>query len=228
LRPSSLNRGCIFCWSGYTAGNFTGTPVKTGVSKVALGQHRAWSFAGGAEAASDMNFGALATTADLHEQPATWAFVASAPDLTQCALACQTDANVAKGWSVGYHRGTSNFGLGVCFIRSTTNLRKTITELPTGTFVFSVSYAGGNAASGVSLYLNGRPATTYETQDGVGTSTPATAESLYLGRRRYDTALSHSGKIALAFIANRIWSDAEHRAFAANPFRVFASKPGIF
>jgi hypothetical protein len=202
-------------------------PTLTGVTPITKNVGRGWSFPGGSEGAADINFGTCAATADLGGTgvPATWAFIALSHVLNETALACHTDANIADGWSVGYH----NSDLGIALTRSGANLRvAAVSGISSGRWqadtVYSAVYTFtgvlGAGPSAVSIYLNGLQEDSNGDGDS-GSTSPASAESLYLGRRRYDTALSHNGQIFLALISRRLWSETDVRAFHDNPWQVF-------
>jgi predicted GNAT family acetyltransferase len=221
---SPLVRGLEFAWLGgqrrSLVRNLSGTP--TGVALATSRAGRATAFAGGAEGASDINFGTYSRTSDLHEQPATFAFLATSNVLSETALACHTDANSDRGWSVGYHyddhTGPQVFGLGLVHVAASTNLRVITTTLPPAGSLYALVIASNSTSAGTKIWLNGVPCALSASPDATGGSGIASAESLYLGRRRFDTALSHNGKISLALIASRVWSDSEVAAFSSNPF----------
>jgi hypothetical protein len=224
-RQSSLTRGLVLGWRAHEPIDLTSgvKPTETGVSRA----HKAYAFKGGAEAASDLNFGLHASTNDLHEQPATFAFLATSNVISETALACHTDANSDRGWSVGYHyddhTGPQVFGLGLVHVAASTNLRVITTTLPPAGSLYTLVIASDSTSAGTKIWVNGAPGTLSASPDATGGSGVASAESLYLGRRRFDTALSHNGRIYVAAIANRVWTAAEALAFHRDPYSLWAA-----
>lgn len=221
-----LSQGLVLAWSGHHGLDVVSgiRPTLTGVTPSTAQYGRAWSFAGGAEGVSDINFGTYSATANLHQSPATWAFlIFNAGAISQTALACHCDANVDRGFSIGWHSDGSGFGLGAVLIRSSTNIRRRLTVQPADFTQYSlvVTYDGGSASSGLNLWLNGALGSMATGTNASGTTGAATSESLYLGRRRFDTTLSNNNTIALALIANRTWTEAEVSSFHQNPWQVF-------
>lgn len=226
-QSSILSKGLKFAFSGHHGIDLlSGTrPTSTSVTRSTNANCRGWTFTGGAEGDSDLNFGTVAATADLHEHPATWAFYCTAASAGATCLAAQNDGNaVDRGWQVG---GVNN-NIGMSMERSGTNINSAITEtVPANTpFTLVVTSLGTDVAADISIYLNGLPGTPTGQTAGSGTTGPATAQNLYLGRRRFVGAASHSGDIFVALIADRIWSAAEITSFHNNPYQVFQS-PGL-
>jgi hypothetical protein len=228
-RQSSLTRGLVLAWRANEPIDLTSgvKPTETGLSR---GQ-KSWKFAGGAEGASDANFGLHASTNNLHTQPATFAFLATSNVLSETALACHTDANSDRGWSVGYHyddhTGPQVFGLGLVHVAASTNLRVITTTLPPAGSIYSLVIASDSTSAGTKIWLNGVPATLSASPDATGGSGVASAESLYLGRRRFDTALSHNGSIYVATISNRVWTAAEALAFHRDPYSLWTNQAPV-
>jgi hypothetical protein len=80
---------------------------------------------------------------------------------------------------------------------------------------------GSGTEAGLKVYVNGPEGTYFTGSNGAGTTGVASSESLYLGRRRFDTALSNNGVMTQAVIAGRTWTDAEARAFYENPWQIY-------
>ena len=222
---SSLSHSLVFAWRAKeTIDQITGLkPAETGVSR-AYGVRHAYRFFGGAEGASDLNFGAHTGTNNLAASAATWAFLATAASVSNCRLACQNDANsVNAGWQVGRTVVLGNTHLGLALERSSADYRISVqgNETIGRPFTFVVVSDGSVPTPTVSIYLNGQPITSVFTSGGSGTTAPATGQNLYLGRTRFDTAGSHDGMIEVALIANRQWSQGEAQAFHRNPHAVF-------
>ncbi len=230
-RGNQLVQGGVFLYHGHHDLEMIAglQATRTGATKTTARHGRISSFAGGSEGAADLNFGTYAATASLHDtQSATWAFLARSHSPSSTALACQTDVNNDRGWQLGY----VNSGLGLSFVRSGSNMRTSVTHPAADTWfsVVATFRATGSAplASDVKIYVDGLDGGATG-GDSAGTSGPATSESLYIGRRRWDTPLSHDGDVALGFIAQRVWSDAEARAWHDNPWQLFeASSNPVF
>lgn len=234
-QDNPLAQGLVFAWSGHQGLDVVSgiRPTFTNVTPSTVQYGRSWSFAGGAEGNSEINFGPYLPTANLHDSPATWAFlVKDTGAISGTALACHTDANNDRGWSVGWHDDSSFPGLGVVMVRATANLRKVTTTQPADhtSYALVITYEGGNTASSIRIYLDGRLATMPTGQDGSGSTGVASSESLYLGRRRFDDPLSSNATVALGLIANRVWSDAEVSDFYLNPWQMFeeSRSHGVF
>lgn len=229
LSSSPLNRKLVFAWNGHDGIPYVRAPrpTITNVKQSASNYGRSWAFQGGAEGASDINFGAYAETANLHQSPATWAFLWTVGStFGDCALACQTDANNDRGWSIGRHYDGTQFGIGIWCVRATTNVRRVATDTIANysTHSLVITYDGSNNSSGINIYLDGKLGTMATGVNGTGTTGAATSESLYLGRRRYDTTQSANHQLALALIGQRTWSAQEAWSFHQRPFQVFTGQ----
>lgn len=224
-RESRLTRSLVFAWRAReTLDQVSGVVgVPTNLSRE-HSKYMAYKFAGGGEGNSDLNFGLHSSTNDLHEQPATWAFVATMTTASHASFACHIDSNVSSGWQIGSNTVSGNTRLGLLFIRSTTNFRSVIQRgepVNAGPFSFVVVSDGAVPAPSVKFYFNGVQETNVFTSGGVGTTSPATAQNLYLGRSRVDGGVSHAGNIQVALIASRMWSYDEVLAFHRDPVQVF-------
>lgn len=199
-------------------------PVRTGVTKTTGLKGRSNTFAGGAEGTSDLNFGVVAGTVRSHiDQPTTWAFLATSHVIAETALACQTDLNNDRGWQIGYVTSGVVVGIGVTFVGSSGNLRSNISPVPaTDTlYTYVCTYDGVSPDSThLAMYLNGVSYAPAFDSGPTGT-TGTIVDPMYIGRRRFDTALSHNGDIVLAAIAQRAWTDAEVKSFHDNPWQLF-------
>jgi hypothetical protein len=224
-KHADLQRGLIFAYAPGIANPFDrvggNLGVITNVAKVNIRRTLGMRFAGGADLNSVVNFGTQASTANLANGPATWAFYCATTDLTRLCLACHEDNNVAGGWQVGTNQ---NGHIGLNVIRATTNLRfgATLTGFDTG-FPISivVTHSGSLTEAGCHVYANGVLQTPAAGQDGSGASAAVPAESFFLGRGRISTNKNMSGDIYACAIANRAWSAAEAAAFNADPYALF-------
>ncbi len=228
---SPLLREAAFLWSGHDGVDLIGgaAPSVQGnaVPSTSAGS-KTWSFLGGGENASNLDFGARRSTGGLALGPATWAFVASLRTLSSFALASQVDNNVDSGWQVAWI--DSDFGLE--FIASGNNMRTSCAtfassgRVPVAGQQFSVvmTNSGSPTVAACHIYVNGYDEVVTG-DDAVGTQGDASGQSLYLGRQHVDTQQSFDGDIALAVMASREWSDAEARSFHENPWQIFSSDP---
>lgn len=230
---STLSRGLLFAFSGHQGFDLVKgikpTPILS--TQGTSFNLRKWGFAGGGGGTlSALDFGTGGALADLHEQPATWAFMARATSSGAVGLMCQTDLG-NFGWQIGSFSSPA-IGLGLICTRLLNNVYKGITETVTANVPFTlvVTYNGGQPASGINIYLNGVLGTTSSSQDGTGSTSSAASEPMYLGAKTPSNGgfpRSHDGDIYVALVANRIWSPAEVREFHKNPYQAFQGPQGV-
>lgn len=233
-RAHSLASGLVFAWAGSLGVDLVGG-IRPTINNVTLDQSvlgKAWRFSNHstltqAQGFSDLNFGTVSATAALTAGPSTYAFLATVTLPNLCGFAAQNDGVNSNGPTVGWQiYCTPSSGLACSFGRSVTNVQNISNQsLDYGKpAVVVVTFDGANLRSGSNIYLNGRLCSVTGGTNGSGTATLPSSQNLYLGRRRFDTALSHSGDIIVALLANRIWTLGEINEFTKDPFVVFAPR----
>lgn len=236
-KATSLTKGAVFAVSGQSLTELTSgvNPVLSGVTqRGAVGGHLSWNFPNTSIGNSDMNFGVFgASTADLGNAPATWAFFGTFKVGNQGFCMAHTGgASGTNGWFVG---GDISGGIQLLLKRSTTNLSKRSSAyLAPASWrdtphAIVVTYDGTNNHSGVHMYIDGYETTYDFANNGVGTYVSPVAENLWLGRGRFLDINSGvtSSTLAIAFAANRVWSQAEAKAFANDPYQIFVKAPAM-
>jgi hypothetical protein len=224
-RLSSLSSGLVFAWSADMPSTDIVTGAKGARTNVQSGQGSplgtACNFNGGAEGASDINFGNLVETASLHMGPVTWAFIASVTSGFNvngaAAYCCHSDANNDRGFNL---LSDSNGWIHLDIIRPSNGFWGTADQQPAlgELFAVVVTFDGVALTTGVHAYKNGIPLVSNGSGDSTGSTGAATAENLYLGRSRGTINSSHNGLMAMQLMANRVWTDREIQDWSGNPW----------
>ena len=163
---------------------------------------------------SYLNFGAHVPTADLgwNNNPATFAVYARDSTGGGGGLIERNDGNtVSAGWSIFKSYGAD-------YIQFYKERSISNTKIISNSQVWSdrvgfhsvvVSTDGSLASAGMKMYFDGLSIPfTEQSALGSGTSSSDASNNLYIGRDVYSGGCL-SGEIAIAVIANRIWSPAE-------------------
>jgi hypothetical protein len=223
---SALAKGLVFAWAGnYGIELVNGwKPTNNNVWKSKFAGKTSWRFRGAAVGNSDFNFGPQTVTGNLGAAPCTFAFYCTVAQPNLLALAAQNDAVNSNGPTTGWQIYCSpSSNIAASFGRTVTNVQaignQSLNVHQPSTVV--VTFDGGNLRSGINIYLNNQLGGYTGGTNGTGTSGDASAQTLYLGRRRFDTPLSHMGEIMVAMFANRQWSRAEVEQFSSNPYGMF-------
>ena len=236
LGPSEMNKACVFALYArqeYDLVSHT-VPTRTNVSRDAGHAGIADVFAGGAEGASDLNFGDYGPTRDLGKLPATFSVYASGSDISKAAWACHTDADVAGGWTFGYQ--SAQTAPGFRSVYSTTDQKiafGTSALLNSSQQDYAVSLAyDGQPTPNVSVFWNGQTAAAIGgsvsvVSNGSGTPGSGAGQNLYIGRARYNGAQSMTGGIYLVHICSEQWGPDKLKAWGENPWQVFAPDPEV-
>jgi len=224
-RNVDLTRGLIFAYTPSIAQPFDrvggNLGVITNVARVNIRRTLGMRFAGGADLNSVINYGTQASTENLANSPATWAFYCATTDLTRLDLACHEDNNVAGGWQIGPNQMGP---IGLNITRAVVNLKfgATLAGFDTGgAFTVVVTHDGSLTQAGCRIYANGVVQSPAAGADGSGASASVPAESFFLGRGRLSANNNLDGDIYACAIAKRVWSAAEAAAYHADPYAIF-------
>jgi hypothetical protein len=216
-----INRKCVFAWDGRLAQqNLVDGRLGTQTNNVSLGVApgsilgRKFTSGGGYQS-SQINFGLYVPTNFLHGSPATWLFYTNIVTAGNIALACQTDSDASRGWQVGTSNGRLYLGL----VRSSSDIRKTISNNAlTGIHRIAITYDGTETNTGIHIYVDGVEQTYYASSGPSGSTSANTTDPLLLGTQRWETNQSYGGVIFNARFYQRVLSTAEIQAFSQDPY----------
>jgi hypothetical protein len=179
-------------------------------------------FNGGTATNSYVDFSTNLATKNLSSGASTWFFWASATG--QGGFAEKNDNNSSAGWIVGCDQNTN---LGFIRVNSGADTRvSSNTAIPSGFTSLAVTYDGGLAGSGVSMYIGGQTSATTIRSNGSGAAGDDSAQSLYLGRAQFgysgSTMLgSLPGNIEFAAFFSRILSASEILSLHNRRYQIF-------